>query len=900
MKFPKYYKSQEGKYGSIDKMEKTADKEYNFEDKEVVFHAMSKGGKDWFKITYDKKYNTFDKKSPTSMGGGYSESELGRIVKNELEYTPVVLIDKLKLTSDTVKDEDYKNNYFNEKSENRSYSDKEQLNEAFKNNSPADANILAKYHDLLKDIIRLFNSGVVSASRYFGEKGIIDLSKKVGSAKTFKAARELFLKFTKDATETMKDYLLLADAPAIRLIGEPLYNELKEKYVGNFNTKPEDTMAKQPTTNLMLYTKIAGDKTYKATDLKGNQVSNLAYASLISPNRYIDFIEAVRKTANENPNTYFRVIETGNKKVWYDSESENLKKEDRWQTIYGNNPDFAAVYSIGNSKKEVVVIKHKGKNYVIYADIAGVRREKDITHVGEAMEWLKGVLTKMSDVIGDKEVDESVIKARLKFQYGKDLLEVNKTEMAKEKKYDLGFGSLGSGTTVYNRAKMVSGDYPKVAHISEEGVVNYYGKEYPAEVKKEIEDFAKKNVVKVEYDYNNPFELKDITIKRAEELAHRKILMFSWNGNFYKWVASKDHVGVGVHIWKYPTEKDLMAPSSQTGIKEEIIYNTYNSDQQTPEGIYVEHSISQMDKKDFFKAEKAVEKSVDATDAEVYIEYLNKDDRFKPMKKYFTSYSDAVKWGKEQFEKFDVDMVCYIDKSSSEPAPKAKAEPSTKDFEGSQESGTGKLYEYFTPMDVVEKMWALAYHYGKDVFPLYGMKVLDPAMGSGRLFTYAPKSAKVTGFEINKSNEEVAMKYCVSRGFSRIQLYNESFEVAFLNPPRYNSKLKGKKTTWLDEYPFDLVVANPPYGKFTGLYKTHFNFNGQFEHFFIEYSMKLVKQNGLGVFVVPSSFLRNGNTYNSVKERIFAECKLVDAYRLPANIFKHTQIGTDIIVLQKK
>lgn len=572
----------------------------------------------------------------------------------------------------------------------------------------------------------------------------------------------------------------------------------------------------------------------------------------------------------------------------------------KFETIYGNLPDIAAVYSIGNSKKEVVVIKHKGKHYVIYADIAGVRREKDITHIGEAMEWLKGVLTKMSDVIGDKEVDESVIKDRLKFQYGKDLLEVNKTEMSKEKKYDLGFGSLGSGTTVYNRAKMVGSDYPTIAHISDHGVVNYYGKEYPAEVKKEIEDFAKKNVVKVEYDYNNPFELKDITIKRAEELAHRKILMFSWNGNFYKWVASKDHVGVGVHIWKYPTEKDLMAPFSQTGIKEEIIYNTYNSDQQTPEGIYVEHSISQMDKKDFFKAEKAVEKSVSAADSEVYIEYLNKDDRFKPMKKYFTSYEDAVKWGKEQFEKFSHDMIHYTEKPSSETSTKVKPEPSTKDFEGSQKSGTGKLYEYFTPMDVVEKMWALAYHYGKDVFPLYGMKVLDPAMGSGRLFTYAPKSAKVTGFEINKENEAVAMKYCVSRGFNRIQLYNESFEVAYLNPPRYNSKLKGKNPTWLEEYPFDLVVANPPYGKFTGLYKTHFNFNGQFEHFFIEYSMKLVKQNGLGIFVVPSSFLRNGNTYNSVKERIFNECKLVDAYRLPANIFKHTQIGTDIIVLQKK
>lgn len=465
---------------------------------------------------------------------------------------------------------------------------------------------------------------------------------------------------------------------------------------------------------------------------------------------------------------------------------EKTDKANKFETIYGNNPDIAAVYSIGKSTKEVVVIKDKGKHYLIYADIAGVRREKDITHVGEAMEWLKDVLTKMSDVISDKEIDESTVKSRLTFQYGKDLLGVEQSAELKqgikvekehadtikkiasgeikpedapaaiaedhlkesktyykdlekvenkgrEKKYDLGFGSLGNGTTVYNRAKMVNGDYPRIAHISNEGIVNYYGKEYPESVKKEIEAFA-----------NN---------------------------------------------------------------------------QKTP----------------------------------------------------VTESSDKV-----------------------------KSEPSTKDFEGSQQSGTGKLYEYFTPMDVVEKMWALAYHYGKNVLPGYGMKVLDPAMGSGRLFTYAPKNALVTGFEINKENERIAMDYCISRNFASIRLYNESFEIAFLNPPRYNSKLKGKKTTWLDDYPFDLVIANPPYGKFTGLYKTHFDFTGQFEHFFIEYSMKLVKKDGLGVFLVPSSFLRNGNTYNSVKERIFSECKLLDAYRLPANIFKHTQIGTDIIVLQKK
>ncbi len=464
---------------------------------------------------------------------------------------------------------------------------------------------------------------------------------------------------------------------------------------------------------------------------------------------------------------------------------DNSEKKNKFEEIYSNDSDVSSVYSIGNSTKEVVVIKHKAKHYVIYADIAGVRREKDISHIGEAMEWLKGVLTKMSDVVGDKEVDESVVKSRLNLKYGKDLLEVNKTEMAKEKKYDLGFGSLGNGTTVYNRAKMVSGDYPKVAHISDEGVVNYYGKEYPADVKKEIEDFANKQ--------------------------------------------------------KSPSKAD-----------------------------------------------------------EVYIDYLNKEKRFQQDRITFPNHAAAVTWAKENLEKFSHDMIHYTVRPGSEPSTKAKAEPKSADFEGSQESGTGKLYEYFTPMEVVEKMWALAYHYGKDVLPGYGMKVLDPAMGSGRLYTYAPTSAKVTGFEINKANEEVAHKYCVSRRFARIQNYNESFETAFLKPDRYNSKLKGKKPTWLDEYPFDLVVANPPYGKFTGLYKTHFNFTGQFEHFFIEYSMKLVKQGGLGVFVVPSSFLRNGNTYNSVKERIFNDSKLLDAYRLPANIFKHTQIGTDIIVLQKK
>lgn len=44
---------------------------------------------------------------------------------------------------------------------------------------------------------------------------------------------------------------------------------------------------------------------------------------------------------------------------------------------------------------------------------------------------------------------------------------------------------------------------------------------------------------------------------------------------------------------------------------------------------------------------------------ECYIEYLNKDKRFKKDVINFSSYEEAVKWAKENFEKFDPDMINY-------------------------------------------------------------------------------------------------------------------------------------------------------------------------------------------------------------------------------------------------
>jgi hypothetical protein len=68
-----------------------------------------------------------------------------------------------------------------------------------------------------------------------------------------------------------------------------------------------------------------------------------------------------------------------------------------------------------------------------------------------------------------------------------------KNEMPPEKQYNFGFGSLGNGTTVYNKAEEVNGDYKTVAHIGEEheGGVKFY-EDMPDEVWGRIIAFAER------------------------------------------------------------------------------------------------------------------------------------------------------------------------------------------------------------------------------------------------------------------------------------------------------------------------------------------------------------------------------------------------------------------------
>lgn len=73
-----------------------------------------------------------------------------------------------------------------------------------------------------------------------------------------------------------------------------------------------------------------------------------------------------------------------------------------------------------------------------------------------------------------------------------------------QKAYDLGFGHLGNGLTVWNRLEEVDGDYRTVAHIAPDRTVQIYDEEMPQEVRDRIQQVADTSEMTVSATQNTP------------------------------------------------------------------------------------------------------------------------------------------------------------------------------------------------------------------------------------------------------------------------------------------------------------------------------------------------------------------------------------------------------------
>lgn len=179
---------------------------------------------------------------------------------------------------------------------------------------------------------------------------------------------------------------------------------------------------------------------------------------------------------------------------------------------------------------------------------------------------------------------------------------------------------------------------------------------------------------------------------------------------------------------------------------------------------------------------------------------------------------------------------------------------------------------YYTSPEIIKYCWQIVEQLG-----FAGGDILEPACGIGSFFEYMPESMRqrsaITGIELEKVTAHIA-----SSLYQDVTIINNGFQ-----------HHKGE---------YDLLIGNPPYASFSvnDRYFPELN-DFRIHHAFLARSIKLLREGGLCVMVVPSYCLDNSTSH--ARALISEEADLLYAYRLPDSIWADTKITTDIVVFQK-
>ena len=183
---------------------------------------------------------------------------------------------------------------------------------------------------------------------------------------------------------------------------------------------------------------------------------------------------------------------------------------------------------------------------------------------------------------------------------------------------------------------------------------------------------------------------------------------------------------------------------------------------------------------------------------------------------------------------------------------------------------------YFTPVEIVRQMWALCERHLPDV----PHQILDPACGTNRFFANMPKSWKEQSALIGVELETL------SAAMAQARVHQSN--VHCLGFEDFHAGAE-----------FDIIVGNPPYGKQT-IDDKHQPDLMQYciHHAFALKAFRLLVEGGYLCLLLPSWFL--DNTSQHVREVIANEGgELVEAVRLPDNLFQNATVTVDCVLIKK-
>jgi type I restriction-modification system DNA methylase subunit len=221
------------------------------------------------------------------------------------------------------------------------------------------------------------------------------------------------------------------------------------------------------------------------------------------------------------------------------------------------------------------------------------------------------------------------------------------------------------------------------------------------------------------------------------------------------------------------------------------------------------------------------------------------------------------------------------------------------------------------------------------------LKILDPAMGSGHFLLgvvrFLEKKVKELFYEKDKKSKEMVidpqeiryeiMKNCIfgvdlnstATDLAKFSLWIYSIR-SKVNLVKLDKKLiwgnsiveksgicsQNKNLNMTKEFntKFDLVIGNPPYGSkisqleeayFTKEFPTFAKVKDVFQCF-IEMSFKVLKENGVCTFIIPSSCF-GGPEYITFREEILRK-NIMNITHLPYGVFKDAYVDTSILTIR--
>jgi N12 class adenine-specific DNA methylase len=174
-------------------------------------------------------------------------------------------------------------------------------------------------------------------------------------------------------------------------------------------------------------------------------------------------------------------------------------------------------------------------------------------------------------------------------------------------------------------------------------------------------------------------------------------------------------------------------------------------------------------------------------------------------------------------------------------------------------------------------------------------KILEPSSGTGvfiKKFVDHSDFNNITTIEKDKLTALIQKKLFESKG---VNIHCDSYE-KLINTPEY---VKEK---------FDLIISNIPFGDikvFDQEYNRQIHSSAEYNsqkaihsYFFIK-SIDKLEKNGYLSFITSTSVSDSPNN-DFLRRDILKKCELVEAIRLPNNVFNSTKVVSDLIILKKR